>query len=52
MLYNMLGKQVVKTLFTSNGTKGLALSVLTKGVYLVKTEKGKMNKKIILEESY
>ncbi|WP_343330915.1 T9SS type A sorting domain-containing protein [Polaribacter staleyi] len=50
-LYSMLGKQVVKTAFTSNGTKDIALPVLAKGVYLVKLEtgKGKLNKKIILE---
>ncbi|WP_158840540.1 T9SS type A sorting domain-containing protein [Polaribacter sp. L3A8] len=50
-LYSMLGKQVVKTAFTSNGTKDIALPLLAKGVYLVKleTEKGKLNKKIILE---
>ncbi|PQJ69166.1 T9SS type A sorting domain-containing protein [Polaribacter butkevichii] len=50
-LYSMLGKQVVKTTFTSNGTKDIALPLLAKGVYLVKleTEKGKLNKKIILE---
>lgn len=50
-IYNMLGKQVLQTSFTSNGIKDIALPYLSKGVYLVKleTENGKLNKKIVLE---
>ncbi|TXD46299.1 T9SS type A sorting domain-containing protein [Polaribacter sp. IC073] len=50
-LYCMLGKQVMKSSFTSNGVKDISLPQLSKGIYLVKlqTEQGKLNKKIILE---
>ena len=50
-LYNILGKEIVTTLFTSNGNKEISLSKLASGIYLAKmqTEKGVISKKIILE---
>ncbi|WP_405562693.1 lamin tail domain-containing protein [Polaribacter sp. Asnod6-C07] len=50
-LFNILGKQVLKTTFTSNGIKDISLPTLTKGIYIVQleTETGKLNKKITLE---
>ena len=50
-LFNVLGKQMMNTFFTSNGVKEISLSKLTKGIYIVQleTENGKLNKKIILE---
>ena len=50
-LFNMLGKQVMKTSFEASSTNDISLPKLATGVYLVKlqTENGKLNKKIILE---
>ena len=50
-LYNILGKEMMKTLFTSNGNKEISLSKLASGIYVAKmqTEKGAISKKIILE---
>jgi len=50
-LFTMLGKQVVNTSFTSNGTKEISLPNLAAGIYIVslETETGKLNKKITLE---
>ena len=50
-LYNILGKEMMTTTFTSNGNKEISLSKLTAGIYLAKmqTEKGAISKKIILE---
>ncbi|MEO9571322.1 MAG: lamin tail domain-containing protein [Polaribacter sp.] len=50
-LFNILGKQIINTSFLSNGVKEISLPKLAKGVYIVQleTEKGKLNKKIILE---
>ena len=50
-IFNLLGKQVLNTSFTSNGVKDINLPNLSKGVYLVqlKNNSGKLNKKIILE---
>ena len=50
-IFNILGKQVLKTSFTSKGVKDIALPNLSKGVYLVKiqSDSGKLNKKIVLE---
>jgi hypothetical protein len=50
-LFNILGKEVLNTSFTSNGLKDVALPRLAKGVYVVQltTEAFKVNKKIILE---
>jgi hypothetical protein len=50
-LYNILGKEMMSTSFTSYGNKEISLSKLSSGIYLakVKTEKGVLSKKIILE---
>ena len=50
-LFTILGKQVLSSSFTSNGVKEVTLPELISGVYIVQlqTEKGKLNKKIILE---
>ena len=50
-LYNILGKEMMKTLFTSNGNKEISLSKLASGIYVAKmqTEKGAISRKIILE---
>ncbi|QVY66145.1 T9SS type A sorting domain-containing protein [Polaribacter sp. Q13] len=50
-LYNILGKQVLRNSFTTNGVQNINLPKLAKGVYVVKIESaaGKLNKKIILE---
>lgn len=50
-LYNILGKKMITTIFTSNGNKEISLSKLASGIYLAKmqTEKGAISKKIILE---
>lgn len=50
-LFNILGKQMMHTSFTSKGVSELTLPKLATGVYIVQleTEAGKLNKKIILE---
>lgn len=50
-LFNMLGKQVLNTNFTTNGVSEIALPNLSSGIYIVQIENanGKMNKKIVLE---
>jgi hypothetical protein len=50
-LYNILGKEMMTTLFTSSGNKEISLSKLASGIYLAKmqTKKGAISKKIILE---
>ncbi|WP_298879509.1 lamin tail domain-containing protein [uncultured Polaribacter sp.] len=50
-LFNVLGKQIMNTSFQSNGVQEISLPKTSKGVYIVQleTEKGKLNKKIILE---
>ena len=50
-VFNILGKLVLNTSFTSNGVKDVTLPKLATGVYVVQlqTDKGKLNKKIILE---
>ena len=50
-LYNVLGKQVLKTSFNDVNNIDVNVSKLTKGIYIVRlqTEKGSLNKKIILE---
>jgi hypothetical protein len=42
---------MMTTIFTANGNKEISLSKLASGIYLAKiqTEKGAINKKIILE---
>jgi hypothetical protein len=50
-IFNLLGKNVLKSTFQANGVKEISLPKLATGVYLVQltTESGKLNKKIILE---
>ncbi|WP_439132689.1 T9SS type A sorting domain-containing protein [Polaribacter sp.] len=50
-LFNILGKQVLKTSFAINGVKDVSLPNLASGMYIVKlsTEAGSLNKKITLE---
>lgn len=50
-IFNLLGKQVLKTSLKSNGVSDVALPKLVTGVYIVQlqTNKGQLNKKIILE---
>ena len=50
-LYNMLGKQMMNTSFSSSGVTDISLPKLAKGMYIVQlqTDAGRVNKKIILE---
>ncbi|MDG1037971.1 MAG: T9SS type A sorting domain-containing protein, partial [Polaribacter sp.] len=50
-LFNILGKQVLKTSFKSNGVSEISLPKLATGVYIaqLENEAGKLNKKIVLE---
>lgn len=49
--FNLLGKELMKYSFISNGSKDVSLSKFTAGVYIIyiQTEVGDFNKKIILE---
>jgi hypothetical protein len=50
-IFNILGKQVLNQDFQSKSLTDIALPKLAKGMYIVQlqTEKGNVNKKIILE---
>jgi hypothetical protein len=50
-LFSVLGKTVMSTTFQSNGVKDISMANLAAGIYIVElqTEKGMLNKKIILE---
>ncbi|PQJ75923.1 hypothetical protein BTO13_12125 [Polaribacter gangjinensis] len=50
-MYNILGKQVMQTSFSSTGVKEISLPKLATGMYIVQLETaaGKLNKKIVLE---
>jgi hypothetical protein len=50
-LFNMLGKQLLNSSFTTNGVQDISLPQLSTGIYLIQleSEKGTLNKKIILE---
>ena len=50
-VFNILGKQVLDSNFTSTGVSDIALPKLSTGVYVVQltSEQGSLNKKIILE---
>jgi hypothetical protein len=50
-IYNILGKEVLRTLFEGNGLNDVALPSLRTGVYIVQlaTETGTLNKKVIIE---
>jgi trimeric autotransporter adhesin len=49
-LFNLLGREVLSTSFSTNGNKDITLPNLASGVYIVQleTESGKLNKKITL----
>ena len=50
-LFNILGKQVMQSSFTTKNVQDISLPKLSTGVYIVQLENGtnKINKKIILE---
>lgn len=50
-LYNILGKQILKTSFTANGVNDVTTPNLKAGIYVVQIEnqKGALNRKIIIE---
>ena len=50
-LFNMLGKQLLNSSFTTNDVQDISLPQLSTGTYLIQleSEKGTLNKKIILE---
>lgn len=50
-VYNLLGKQIIKTTFEGLETKNINLQHLKAGVYLIhiQTKKGKIQKKIVLK---
>ena len=50
-LFNMLGKQLLNSCFTTNGVQDISLPQLSTGIYLIQleSEKGTLNKKIILD---
>ena len=50
-LFNMLGKQILNSSFTTNGVQDISLPQLSTGIYLIQleSEKGTLNKKIILD---
>jgi len=50
-LYNILGKQILKTSFIANGVNDVAIPNLKTGIYVVQIEnqEGNLNRKIIIE---
>ena len=50
-IFNILGKQVMQTSFSSTGVKEISLPKLSTGMYIIQLETatGKLNKKIVLE---
>ena len=50
-LFNILGKQVFESKFSSKGVSDIAIPTVSTGVYIIQltTVKGKLNKKIVLE---
>jgi hypothetical protein len=50
-LYNILGKEVLKTSFEGNGVNDINLNTIPMGIYIVKlaTENGTTNRKIIIQ---
>ena len=50
-LFNILGEQIMNVSFEANGVKDISLPKLATGIYVVQlqTEKGQLNKKIVLE---
>ena len=50
-LYNILGKEVLKTSFEGNGVNDINLNTIPMGIYIVKiaTKNGTLNRKIIIQ---
>ena len=50
-LYNILGKEMLKTSFEGNGVNDINLNNIPVGIYIVKltTENGTLNRKIIIQ---
>jgi hypothetical protein len=50
-LYNILGKEMLKTSFKGNGVNDINLNTIPMGIYIVKlaTENGVLNRKIIIQ---
>lgn len=50
-LFNILGKQILQSSFTSNGAKDITLPNVSAGIYIVqlKTATGQLNQKITLD---
>jgi len=50
-MFNVLGKQVLNSIFNSNGVSDINVSQLSTGVYIVQLENeaGSLNKKVVLE---
>ncbi|MGB1392370.1 MAG: lamin tail domain-containing protein [Flavobacteriaceae bacterium] len=50
-LYNILGKEMLKTSFEGNGVNDINLNTIPMGIYIVKltTENGTLNRKIIIQ---
>ncbi|MFT5250776.1 MAG: hypothetical protein ACI93P_002519, partial [bacterium] len=50
-LFNMLGKQLLNSSFTTNGIQDISVLQLSTGIYIIQLESKKvfLNKKIILE---
>jgi len=50
-LYNILGKEMLKTSFEGNGVNDINLNTIPMGIYIVKltTENGVLNRKIIIQ---
>ena len=50
-MYNMLGKEVLKTSFEGNGVNDIKLNTIPMGIYILKiaTENGTLNRKIIIQ---
>ena len=50
-LYNILGKEVLKTSFEGNGVNNINLNTIPMGIYIVKiaTKNGTLNRKIIIQ---
>ena len=50
-LYNILGKEMLKTSFEGNGVNNINLNTIPMGIYIVKlaTENGVLNRKIIIK---
>jgi len=50
-LYNILGKEMLKTSFEGSGVNDIKVNAIPVGIYIVKltTENGTLNRKIIIQ---